>query len=115
MPPRDWRFRLQDILDAIAAVQSYTAGMDYATFAGDRRTVDAVVRNIEIIGEAASHVPRSVTLAHPEIPWAEMRGMRNIIVHEYFGVTDRILRDTVNKNLPPLVEPLQGLLHSDRQ
>jgi len=68
MPPRDWRFRLQDILDAIAAVQSYADGMDYATFVGDRRTVDAVVRNIEVIGEAASHVPSSVTIAHPEIP-----------------------------------------------
>jgi len=113
MPPREWSFRIQDILDAIAAVRSYTEGMDLATFSSDRRTVDAVVRNVEIIGEAAAHVPRSVVQSHPEIPWAEMRAMRNVIVHEYYGVTDRILWDTVQNNLPPLVAALQGLLPAD--
>ncbi|MCK9357480.1 MAG: DUF86 domain-containing protein [Dehalococcoidia bacterium] len=115
MPPRDWSFRIRDILDAIAAVRSYTDGMDFAEFASDRRTVDAVVRNVEIIGEAAAHVPRSVVQSHPEIPWAEMRAMRNVIVHEYYGVTDRILWDTVQTNLPQLVVPLQGLLPAEGQ
>jgi uncharacterized protein with HEPN domain len=55
--PREWRLRAQDILDAIAAIQSYIAGMDYAAFAQDRRTVDAVLRNITVIGEAASRIP----------------------------------------------------------
>lgn len=59
MPPRSWRFRIQDILDAIAAIESYTTGMDYDAFASDRRTIDAVIRNIEVIGEAARHLPRT--------------------------------------------------------
>ena len=57
MPPRDWNFRIQDILDAVAAVQTYTAGMTFETFTLDRRTVDAVVRNFIVIGEAAVHIP----------------------------------------------------------
>ncbi len=57
MPPRAWRFRIQDILEAIASIQSYTEGMEFATFENDRRTVDAVVRNLIIIGEAAARVP----------------------------------------------------------
>jgi len=115
MPPRDWTFRIQDILDAVKAVLDYTSGMDSAAFASDRRTVDAVVRNIAIIGEAAARVPRSVTEAHPEIPWTEMRAMRNVIVHEYYGVTDRILWDTVQRNLPALVSPLRALLSTRGQ
>ncbi len=77
MPHRDWKFRIQDILDAVGAVQKYTQGMEFKTFTEDRRTVDAVVRNLIIIGEAAVQVPEDVCRKYPEIPWYEMRGMRN--------------------------------------
>ena len=109
MPPRDWRLRIVDILDAIAVIQEYTAGMDYAAFVRDRKTVDAVLRNITIIGEAAGYVPEDVMAAHPEIPWREMHDMRNVVVHAYFGVNNDILWDTIKINLPPLVEPLRKM------
>lgn len=110
MSPRDWRLRVQDILDAIATIQSYTAGMDYPAFDQDRRTVDAVLRNITVIGEAASRIPEAIQVASPEIPWADMRDMRNVVVHEYFGINRQILWDTTQTDLPPLVLQLQALL-----
>lgn len=111
MPPRDWRIRIADILDAISAILEFTRGMDHDAFAGDRKTLDAVLRNMTVIGEAASRVPDEVVAGHPEIPWRDMRDMRNILVHEYFGVSTEILWDTVQANLPPLVAPLQTILH----
>lgn len=68
MPPRDWTLRIADILDAIAAIREFTAGMDYDAFTRDRKTLDAVLRNFTVIGEAARYVPDDVTAAHPEIP-----------------------------------------------
>ncbi len=111
MSPRDWRLRVQDILDAIGAIQSYTAGMDYPAFVRDRRTVDAVLRNITVIGEAASRIPEAIQAASPVIPWADMRDMRNVVIHEYFGVNRQILWDTIQTDLPPLVPQLQALLN----
>ncbi len=81
MPPREWRLRIEDILDAAARAQRYVEGMELAAFVGDDRTLDAVSRCFGIIGEAVTHVPKEIIAAHPEIPWAEMRAMRNIVVH----------------------------------
>jgi uncharacterized protein with HEPN domain len=109
--PRDWRLRVQDILDAIATIQLYTAGMDYFAFTHDRKTMDAVLRNITVIGEAASRVPETIQGESPEVPWADMRDMRNVVIHEYFGINKQILWDTIQTDLPPLVAPLQALLN----
>ncbi len=95
MPHRVWKFRIQDILDAVGAVQKYTEGMEFKSFIEDRRTVDAVVRNLIIIGEAAVHVPEDICLKHPEIHWYDMRGMCNFVVHEYFRASDAVIWDTV--------------------
>ena len=110
MPPRDWRFRIRDILDAVEAVQRYTEGMTYEAFTADRKTVDAVIRNLIVIGEAAARVPDDVALAHPDIPWKDMRDMRNFVIHEYFGVSDKILWDTLQRDLAPLLLLLKPLL-----
>jgi len=84
--------------------------MDLVAFVADDRTLDAVSRCFGIIGEAVSHVPHAVIDAHPEIPWAEMRAMRNIVVHEYFGVTNETLFKTAREDLAEIVEPLRKLL-----
>ena len=110
MPPREWGIRIEDIVAAIELILEYTHEMDRATFRSDRRTVDAVVRNLIIIGEAANHVPDAVVATHPEIPWARMRGMRNLAVHEYFGVDEDVLWDTVKLNLPALLPLLRSML-----
>jgi uncharacterized protein with HEPN domain len=113
MPPeRGWKIRISDILDAIAAIQEYTTGMDLKLFAEDRKTADAVVRNFTIIGEAAIRMPEHVIAENLEIPWRDMSDMRNIVVHEYFGVSNKILWETVQSDLPPLVPLLQKLLES---
>ena len=74
---RDWKIRIHDMLKAVEAIRHYTEGMSFEEFTADRKTVDAVVRNLMIIGEAAARTPDDVCLTHPEIPWYEMRGMRN--------------------------------------
>jgi uncharacterized protein with HEPN domain len=113
MPPeRGWKLRISDILDAISAIQEYTAGMDLKRFTEDRKTVDAVVRNFTIIGEAAIRIPEKIINENPEIPWRDMSDMRNIVVHEYFGVSDKILWETIQSDLPPLVPVLQELFES---
>ena len=113
MPPeRGWKLRISDILEAMAAIQDYTAGMDLNKFSKDRKTVDAVIRNFTIIGEATNRIPEQVINENPEIPWREMGDMRNIVVHEYFGVSDKILWETIQTDLPPLVPLLEKLLKS---
>ena len=98
------------MIEAITAVREYTHGMDLNQFTAERKTVDAVVRNLIIIGEAAVQVPEEVCLKHPEMPWYEMRGMRNFVVHEYFRTSDRVVWNTVQVDLPPLLTMLQKLL-----
>jgi uncharacterized protein with HEPN domain len=110
VPPREWRLRIEDILDAATRAQRYVGDMDLAAFEADDRTLDAVSRCFGIIGEAVARVPDDVIAAHPEIPWAEMRAMRNVVVHEYFGVTNETLWKTVREDLPPIIGPLRKLL-----
>jgi len=111
MPPeRGWKLRISDIIDAMDAIQQYTDGMDLDSFEADRKTVDAVVRNLTIIGEATKRIPEQIINENPEIPWRDMGDMRNIVVHEYFGVSDEILWETIQSDLPPLVPLLQKLL-----
>jgi uncharacterized protein with HEPN domain len=112
MPRRDWELRIKDILDAVRAVQTYTEGMKYEAFVNDRKTVDAVIRNLIVIGEAATRLPDDFTRTHPDIPWRDMADMRNFVVHEYFGISHKIIWDTVQKDLPPLIPVLEELLGS---
>jgi uncharacterized protein with HEPN domain len=107
---RDWRFRVRDILAALRAIAAYTDGMDYAAFCADGKTVDAVVRNLVTMGESIRWIPEPILDAHPEVPWATMRGVRNVVVHEYFGVDPGILWETVCGDLPPLVPRLEAVL-----
>ncbi|MBI5528390.1 MAG: DUF86 domain-containing protein [Deltaproteobacteria bacterium] len=109
MPRRDWIERIEDILDSIRRIRSYVEGMDFDAFFRDRRTSDAVLWNIMVIGEAARNVPEEVRVRYPGIPWEDMRGIRNVIVHEYFGVSLSILWQTVESNLPPLVTALEKI------
>ncbi len=112
---RDWRFRVRDILAALHNVDDYTHGMTYEVFATDRRTLDAVVRNLMMMGESIRWIPEPILEAHADVPWRTMRGVRNVVVHEYFGVDPRILWETVRTDLPPLVPKLEAvLLSADR-
>ena len=112
MTDRDWQVRIEDILDAIMKIESYAEGLDEAAFCADQRTVDAVVRNMEIIGEAAHAIPKSVEEANPRLPWGVMAEMRNILIHEYHAVDPELVYRTAVNDLPPLVPQLQAILHN---
>ena len=109
---RDWRFRVRDILAAVRAVAAYTDGMTFEEFVADARTRDAVVRNLMTMGESVRSIPEVIISAHPQVPWRLMRGVRNVVVHEYFGVDDAILWETVRGDLPPLEPLLEAVLES---
>ena len=115
MPPRPWTFRVADIREAISRIERYTAGMSYEAFAGSEITVDAVVRNLEIIGEAASQVPPEIRGRYPGLPWDEMRGMRNVLAHVYFGVSLPIIWQTITHNIPELKSHLAALLSTQQE
>ena len=109
MPRREWRFRVDDILGALARIQSYTAGMTRDAFLADSKTVDAVVRNLITIGEAASRIPEEIVTVNPHVPWNDMRDLRNFVVHEYFGISDDVIWETVQNDLPKLPAQLQSI------
>ena len=91
-----------DIIDAIEAIDGYTAGLTREQFLGDRLRLDAVIKNLTVIGEAAGRMPASIVDASPQILWARMRAMRNVVVHEYFGIDHDLLWGTVTDDLKPL-------------
>lgn len=110
-----WHFRVHHLLEAIEKIQRYISGLDQSAFAGDDKTLDAVVRNFQVIGEAARRVPDHVRQAHPEIPWSEMQKMRHVLVHDYDRIDAAIVWATIRKDLPPLLDPLHALLNEPDQ
>ena len=89
---------------------SYTEGLDQKTLVGDALRYDAVLRNLELIGEAATHVPGDVRAAHPEVPWRAIVGLRNRLAHGYLSISDRVVWTTIREAVPPLTSSLRSLL-----
>lgn len=114
MPRRAWRERVEDILQAVERIRSYTESLNARSFAEDQKTIDAVVRNLEVIGEASSHIPLEIQGRHSEIPWREMRAMRNLLSHAYFGIDAAVVWKTVRDDLPALAAGLKSVLDEDR-
>lgn len=106
---RSERLYLTDIRDAIDKILGYTS-TGHGDFIADPMTQDAVVRNIEIIGEATRGVSDATRRAHPEIPWRDMADMRNKVIHDYFRIDLEVVWDVVTNDLPPLREQIDGLL-----
>jgi len=101
------------MLDAAETAISIVEGFDRDELLADRILVDAVIKNLTVIGEAASRVPDEVTRCWPEIPWRQMGDMRNFIVHEYFGISGEVLWGTVCDDLPGIVPLLRHVLERD--
>ncbi len=114
MSTRDWRVRLEDILEAIGNLQTYIQGMAFEEFAADIKTVRASAYEVGIIGEATRHIPDEVRTRYPQVPWDKMQAIRNVVVHEYFRVDVAILWQTITQNLPPLVPVLQEILRREQ-
>jgi uncharacterized protein with HEPN domain len=107
---RDYKVYLEDILDAIHKIRVYTGDISFSTFTADSKTFDAVVRNLEIIGEAARGVPKLIRSKHPEVDWKRITGLRNILIHEYFGVDAEIIWDIAQSKLDILESATREML-----
>lgn len=102
MSKRDWKLFVEDILESIELIESYVHTMELSDFTKDRKTIDAVVRNFEIIGEASKFIADDIKTRHAEIDWKGIIGLRNRIAHEYFGMSVSIVWDIIKKELPRL-------------
>lgn len=101
---------LQHILESIGAIEEYTSGLSETSFLSDRRTQDAVVRRLEIIGEAVRKLPEETRMLSSDVAWRQVMALRNILIHEYFGVDQRLVFRVVEKDLPIFKKHIEALL-----
>ncbi|PSF35177.1 nucleotidyltransferase [Aphanothece hegewaldii CCALA 016] len=107
---RSLRLYLEDILASGTKIQRYTQGMKVEDFVSDEKTYDAVVRNLQIIGEAVKNVPMEIRNQYPETEWRKIAGLRDILAHSYFSLEDEILWDIVENKIAPLLEQVKDIL-----
>jgi len=108
---RDWRPYVQDMVEFGERVVAYVDGLDQQAFTADQRTYDATLRNIELLGEAATHIPENVRDAHPEIAWRQIIGTRNRLAPGYLGIDDDVIWDIIQTDIPDLLPALSRLLN----
>ena len=112
MRKRDYRDYIQDILDSINEIGDFIEGMNFEDFTQDKKTINAVVRSVEVIGEASKRIPGSLRDKYPNIPWKQMSGMRDKLIHEYFGIDMEILWKVAKDEISPLKIPIKDMLKS---
>ncbi len=111
--PRDSKIYLEDILESILKIRQFTTGFDAAAFKTDPKTFDAVIRNLEIIGEAAKNLPESKKVRCAGVDWRKIAGLRDILAHQYFGIDAEIVWDIVQHKLIDLEKCVRQLLAED--
>ncbi len=109
MPKRDPALSIEDMLGAIRKIERYMAGLEREGFLQDEKTIDSVVRNLEILGEAARQLPEGFTARYPNVPWRQIAGLRNRIVHNYFDLDLEIIWQVIYHDLPLLKTQLENL------
>ena len=109
MSDREWRFYVHDMVGCCDKVLSYTLGLQQAQFVSDTMRFDATLRNLELIGEAATHIPQAVRDAHPTVPWRMLIATRNQLIHGYLGLDNDILWSLVQTDVPVLLQQLKIL------
>ena len=109
MSKRDNSLLILDMVDAASRIQTYTNGLNFDEFLEDQKTIDAVVRNFEILGEAATRVDPDFQESNHHVPWKQLKGYRNRLIHEYFGVDYEIVWDIIENELADLIAQLQDL------
>ena len=111
---REWRFYVNDMIEFAEKVRAYTSEMDQATFVDDAVTYDATLRNLELIGEASTHIPSAIRDEHPEVPWRAIIAARNRLAHSYLSVDDDIIWTMIQDAIPKLLPALRDLLDTTR-
>ena len=111
---RDPILYVEDILEAIEKIKRYTEGMDFDDFVEDEKTVDAVIRNLEIIGEAVKNLPEEFKAMYPDLPWREIAGMRDRLIHAYFGVDLSIVWYTIKNDLDEIEFRLKSIMEGQK-
>jgi len=106
---REWRFYLDDMIIFAEKIMAYTEGLDQTGFEASGMTYDATLRNLELIGEAATHIPDDFRVAHPEIPWRMIIATRNQLIHGYLGIDNDTLWSIIQDDLPELLPMLKSL------
>ena len=107
---RDYKLYLDDILQGIKRIEQYTRGFSLNKLKKDNLVIDGVVRNLEIVGEAAKNMPSSIKEKYPDIEWKKIAGLRNILAHEYFGIDLEVLWDIIKNKLPDFKNKVRGIL-----
>jgi uncharacterized protein with HEPN domain len=110
---RDYRLFLEDILISIQKIEKYTADLTFEAFSGDDLVVDAVIRNLEIIGEAVKKLPRGIRERYSDIPWKEVAGFRDVLIHDYFGIDIGVVWKTIIEDLPFLKKYVELILKNE--
>ena len=100
---------LDDIRSAIAEIEEFTQGMSYDTFVTDRKTINAVIRSLEVLGEATKHIPAAFRQKNPDVPWSKMAGMRDVLIHDYMGVDLKTVWKVAQERLPEIKPHIEGL------
>jgi len=107
---RDYKLYIKDILNSILKTEEFIGDMSYRDFIEDDKTSSAVVRKLEIIGEASKNIPKEIRMKYKEVPWSDMAKMRDKITHFYFGVDYEIVWKVIKERLPTLKQQIQKLL-----
>jgi len=110
MKERDFTDYIKDILISMQDVEEFTSGMTFEDFLQDKKTIKAVIRSLEVLGEAAKKIPDDIKARYPRIPWKRMAGMRDKLIHEYFGVDLEIVWNAAKKELPPVKSSIEELV-----
>lgn len=107
---RNYLIFIKDIWESIDKIERFVAGMNYDDFVKDDKTMSAVIRKLEIIGEAAKNIPSPVKQRYPQLDWKEMTGMRDKLIHDYFGVDTEILWKVVEEDIPKIKPMIKQML-----